>query len=77
MLSKEKMARINTLAKKAKETGLTQEEAKEQSKLRSEYLQTFRSNMLNTLQGVTIVDPTGEDVTPEKLKQLKNKKNLH
>ncbi|MEH7482482.1 DUF896 domain-containing protein, partial [Neobacillus drentensis] len=48
MLSKEKMARINELARKAKATGLTETEAKEQTKLRSEYLATFRSNMLDT-----------------------------
>jgi uncharacterized protein YnzC (UPF0291/DUF896 family) len=77
MLPNEKIARINELAKKAKTLGLTDEEAKEQSKLRSEYLQTFRSSMLGTLQGVKIVDPLGEDVTPEKLKRLKNNKKLH
>ncbi|MGG7618952.1 DUF896 domain-containing protein [Bacillus coreaensis] len=77
MLPKEKMARINELAKKAKADGLTETEAKEQSKLRSEYLQTFRSSMLGTLQGVKIVDPLGDDVTPEKLKRLKNSKKLH
>jgi uncharacterized protein YnzC (UPF0291/DUF896 family) len=33
--------------------------------------------MLGTLQGVKIVDPLGEDVTPEKLKRLKNSKKLH
>ena len=42
MLSKEKLARINELANKAKKTELTEKEAKEQSKLRGEYLQTFR-----------------------------------
>lgn len=77
MLPNEKIARINELAKKAKNVGLTDEEAKEQSKLRSEYLQTFRSSMLGTLQGVKIIDPLGEDVTPEKLKRLKNSKKLH
>jgi uncharacterized protein YnzC (UPF0291/DUF896 family) len=77
MLPKEKIARINELANKAKVDGLTEAEAKEQSKLRSEYLQTFRSSMLGTLQGVKIVDPLGEDVTPEKLKRLKNSKKLH
>jgi uncharacterized protein YnzC (UPF0291/DUF896 family) len=77
MLPKEKMARINELAKKAKAAGLTEAEAKEQSKLRSEYLQTFRSSMLGTLQGVKIIDPQGDDVTPEKLKRLKNSKKLH
>ena len=69
MISKEKLARINQLAKKAKETGLTEIEAKEQSKLRGEYLQGFRSSMLNTLKSVKVIDPEGNDVTPEKLKK--------
>jgi uncharacterized protein YnzC (UPF0291/DUF896 family) len=77
MLSKEKMARINELARKSKESFLTEEEAKEQSKLRSEYLQAFRSSMLKTLDGVTVVDPMGNDVTPLKLKQRQNRKKLH
>jgi uncharacterized protein YnzC (UPF0291/DUF896 family) len=77
MLSSDKIARINELARKAKTTKLTEEEAKEQTKLRAEYLQTFRSSMLNTLKGVTIVDPTGNDVTPGKLKELQKKNKLH
>jgi uncharacterized protein YnzC (UPF0291/DUF896 family) len=79
MLPKDKMARINELANKAKTTGLSTEEAKEQTKLRSEYLQTFRSNMLTTLKGVTIMDPKGNDVTPKKIKKLREdeKKRLH
>lgn len=77
MLSKEKLARINELARKAKQNQLSVEEAREQTLLRKEYLETFRSSMLNTLKGVTIVDPNGTDVTPEKLKQYKNKSNLH
>lgn len=77
MLSSDKIARINELANKAKTSKLTVEEAKEQSKLRAEYLQTFRSSMLNTLKGVTIIDPEGNDVTPEKLKEERNKNKLH
>ncbi len=76
MLSKDKIKRINELAKKAKNEGLTMEEAKEQTKLRSEYLQAFRQSMKNTLQNVTIIDPNGNDVTPDKIKQMKNKR-LH
>lgn len=75
MISKEKLARINELARKAKESSLTEEEAKEQSRLRREYLQAFRSSMLNTLKNVKVIDPNGNDVTPEKLKQFK--KGLH
>ena len=76
MISKEKLARINQLARKAKETGLTEIEAKEQSKLRGEYLQGFRSSMLNTLKSVTVIDPEGNDVTPEKLKR-EQRRNEH
>jgi uncharacterized protein YnzC (UPF0291/DUF896 family) len=76
MLSKDKMSRINELAKKAKSSGLTEAEAKEQSALRSEYLSTFRSSMLETLTNTTIIDPNGTDVTPEKIKARRNK-NLH
>jgi len=76
MLSKEKMSRINELARKAKATGLTEIEAKEQSKLRSEYLAVFRSNMLDTLTNTKFIDPEGNDVTPDKLKARK-KNSLH
>ena len=77
MLSKEKLARINELANKAKKMKLTELEAKEQSKLRGEYLQTFRNSMLNTLKSVSIVDPEGKDVTPEKLRNLQRNSRLH
>jgi uncharacterized protein YnzC (UPF0291/DUF896 family) len=78
MLSKEKIARINQLSKIAKEVGLSPEEAKEQTRLRSEYLETFRKSMANTLENVTIIDPEGNDVTPQKVKDIKkNKKRLH
>lgn len=76
MLSKEKMARINELARKAKATGLTEAEAKEQTSLRSEYLAVFRSQMLDTLTNTKIIDPSGNDVTPQKIKDRK-KHNLH
>lgn len=78
MLSKEKIARINELSRKSKDTGLSENEAKEQSSLRSEYLASLRSSMANTLENVTIIDPEGNDVTPDKIKEIKkNKKNLH
>ncbi|KQL54535.1 hypothetical protein AN964_14225 [Heyndrickxia shackletonii] len=76
MLSKEKIARINELAKKSKEQGLSKEEAKEQSKLRREYLDSFRSSMKNTIEKVRVFDPNGDEVTPKKVRDLQNKK-LH
>ncbi|MBS4177009.1 DUF896 domain-containing protein [Lederbergia citrea] len=77
MLPKEKLARINELAKKAKELGLTQEEAKEQSSLRAEYLRTFRSSMKQTIENVRIYDSEGEEVTPDKVRKIQTNKKLH
>ncbi|WP_153127477.1 DUF896 domain-containing protein [Peribacillus tepidiphilus] len=77
MLSKEKITRINELAKKSKTVGLTEMEAKEQTRLRKEYLESFRKYMVKTIENMTVIDPNGNDVTPEKVKQLKNRKKLH
>ncbi|REB09838.1 DUF896 domain-containing protein [Sporosarcina sp. BI001-red] len=77
MLEENKINRINELAKKAKTSGLSIEEAKEQSQLRSEYLKTFRSTMRDTIENVKVVDPDGNDVTPEKVKDAQNKKFLN
>lgn len=75
MLSKEKINRINELSKKSKTSGLSMEEAKEQSKLRQEYLASFRSNMRETIENVQVIDPEGNDVTPEKVKKAKNRQS--
>ncbi|MBU8907392.1 DUF896 domain-containing protein [Desertibacillus haloalkaliphilus] len=75
MLSKEKLARINELAKRSKTTGLTKEETKEQQKLRQEYIKAFRGSFENQLHSVKVVDEKGNDVTPSKLKA--SKKNRH
>ena len=42
MIGKEKIDRINELAKKNKEQGLTEEEKKEREILRKEYIEKFR-----------------------------------
>ena len=60
MLSKEKLERINELSKKSKTIGLSIEEAKEQSALRKEYLETFRSTMRDTIESVKVIDPAGK-----------------
>jgi len=77
MLSKEKIARINELSKKKKMGTLTEAEAKEQTQLRKEYLDTFRNSMRETIENVKIVDKEGNDVTPEKVKEAKKKKFLN
>lgn len=77
MLSKDKMARINELARKKKAEGLTQEEILEQQALREEYLTVFRGGMRHHIEGMKVVDQEGTDVTPEKLKRIQKDKQIH
>lgn len=56
---------------------LTAAEEKEQILLRQEYLEAFRSGMRHHIEGMKVVDPEGNDVTPEKLKQIQKEKGLH
>lgn len=62
------LTRINELARKEREEGLTPSEWVEQIALREDYLREIRGQVRNSLSGVTIVDPEGNDVTPEKLR---------
>jgi uncharacterized protein YnzC (UPF0291/DUF896 family) len=77
MLSKNKMNRINELAKKSKASGLTESEAKEQTKLRKEYLETFRQSMKGTIENTRVFDSEGNEVTPKKVKDIQNKRKMH
>lgn len=77
MMSKEKLSRINDLAKKSKAEGLSNEEKQEQAKLREEYLQNIRKSFTNQITTMTVIDPEGNDVTPEKVKKIKEKNKKH
>ncbi|MFS0560472.1 DUF896 domain-containing protein [Terribacillus sp. 179-K 1B1 HS] len=74
MISKEKLARINALAHKAKTEGLSLGEQKEQKELRQEYLKNVRSSFKNQFKTMTIIDPEGNDVTPDKVKKMRDDK---
>lgn len=71
MITDQKLKRINELAKKQREEGLTDKEKEEQQNLREEYLAGVRQSFKSQLSSVKIVDPKGDDVTPSKLKKLK------
>ena len=77
MLDPKKIERINELARKKKTVGLTSLEQEEQQALRQEYLEAFRGGMRNHIEGLKIMDEQGNDVTPEKLKQIQREKGLH
>lgn len=57
MLSREELDRINFLANKKKNEGLSVDEAEEQGVLRKKYLANFRKSFKNQLDNIEIVDP--------------------
>lgn len=61
MISKEKVARINELAAKAKGEGLTPEEIEERTILRKEYIAAIRENVKAQLDNVRFVDEVEEE----------------
>lgn len=65
MITKEKIARINELARKQKQQGLTENERKEQARLREEYLKGVRSSLKAQLDSIKFVDEKGNEVTAQ------------
>ena len=61
MLIKEKMDRINVLARKCKSEGLTDEEKAEQKILREEYLVKFREHFKGHLENIEFVEDIEDD----------------
>ena len=62
----EVIARINELAKKAKETGLTPEETEERDRLRRIYIDSVKANLTGQLENTYLVRPDG---TKQKLQK--------
>jgi len=75
MMTKAKLERINELANKAKKEELSKSEKEEQKSLREEYLKNVRASFKNQLTNMTVIDPEGNDVTPDKVKNMQ--KNKH
>ncbi|RDY23377.1 DUF896 domain-containing protein [Romboutsia maritimum] len=69
MFDQKKLDRINELAKKNKEVGLTEEEKQEREILRKEYLANFREHFRSRLDNVKVVSPEEYD---EYMKKNKN-----
>ena len=67
MVTKEQIARINELAKKKKETGLTEEELAEQKVLYREYIDAFKANLKAQLDTIEVVDE--DKVEVEKIEE--------
>ncbi len=59
-MDKEKISRINELAKKSKTVGLTDAERAEQKILRDEYRAEFRNSLIAQLESISFTDAAGE-----------------
>ncbi|MBU5451872.1 DUF896 domain-containing protein [Pseudoflavonifractor sp. MSJ-30] len=62
----EVIARINALAKKAKEGSLTPEELAERDKLRRIYIDSVKANLVGQLENTYILQPDGTKKKIEK-----------
>ena len=69
MFDQKKLDRINFLAKKNKEEGLTKQELAEREVLRKEYLENFRAHFRSRLENVRVVH------TQEEYDELVKKNN--
>ena len=58
-MDKKKIERINELARKKKNGGLTEEELAEQAALRKEYLDGYRENLKAMLDGIIVQENDG------------------
>ena len=70
-IDKNLINRINELAKKKKNEGLTPEEIVEQKSLREQYLKLFKAGFKQQVESIKVVDELGNDVTPKKITELR------
>lgn len=75
-MEKEKLDRINELARKAKSVGLTDEETVERAALREEYLEAFRAGTRATLESIRIQEADGT-LSPLKKRKVGEGKKEH
>lgn len=58
-MDQKRIDRINVLARKSRETGLTEEEKQEQALLRREYVDSVLGSLRSQLDSVVLVDEKG------------------
>ncbi|WP_119326070.1 DUF896 domain-containing protein [Companilactobacillus musae] len=73
---KDLLKKINELAHKAKAGTITKEEEDQQAQLRKEYLKNFREGFRSQIEMMRVFDKKGNEVTPEKVREIQRKKGL-
>lgn len=58
-MTKEKIDRINELARKQRSEGLTEEEKQEQYRLRREYIDAYKQSLVSQLENTYILEKDG------------------
>lgn len=67
---KERLDRINELAKKDRSVGLTPEEKIERQKLREAYLKDFRAGLRDQIEHTQVFDKKGHEITSKRFKKF-------
>lgn len=67
-MTEEKIQRINGLARKSRSEGLTEDEKKEQQKLRDEYRAAIKRSLIGDLENTYIETPDGKKTKVKRVK---------
>ena len=67
-MDQKKIDRINELARKSRTQALTQQEKEEQTRLRQEFIESYRRSLQSQLDSIVLVDEEGNR-TPLRRKQ--------
>lgn len=73
-MDKAKIYRINELAKKKKQEGLTFEETAEQNELRRQYIDEFKNSLRQQIESIKIIDDDGKALTAKQYNEQQKKK---
>lgn len=72
MITQEQINRINELARKAKDSGLSESEKEEQAKLRALYIESIKKSLTSQLDNTYIVDKNGNKKKVQRKDKCKN-----
>ncbi len=72
MITDEQIKRINELARKSKESGLTDSEKDEQARLRALYIESMKQSLTSQLDNTYIIDEKGNKRKIKRKKQWEN-----